>query len=151
VDAGGTMLRLRALQVMGHGCARIAAAVGAPEAVIQRIARGDAKTVTPALRAAITSLYDRWWDKRAPARTRAQRTAAARARRRAQAVGWCPPAALDDDLLDHPGYHPPCRWRPATGTRTAPESRTPHPGKDGMTTSPANSKPGGPARNGGGR
>jgi hypothetical protein len=119
VDANGTMLRLRALHVMGHGSARIASAIGAPEAVIQRIARGDAKTVTPALRDAITSVYDHWWDKRAPARTQAQRTAAGRARRRAQAAGWCAPAALDDDLLDRPGYQPPHRWRPATGTGTA--------------------------------
>jgi len=135
VDAGGTMLRLRALQVMGHSSARIAAAIGAREAVIQRIARGDAQTVTPALRDAITGVYDRWWDKRAPARTPAQRTAAGRARRRAQAAGWCAPAALDDDLLDRPGYQPSCRWRPATGTGTATPPRTPHPGTDPMTTS----------------
>jgi hypothetical protein len=119
VDANGTMLRLRALHVMGHSAARIAIAIGAREAVIQRIARGDAKTVPPALRDAITRLYDRWWDKRAPGRTKAQRTAAGRARRRAQRAGWCAPAALDDDLLDRPGYQPPCGWRPATGTGTA--------------------------------
>jgi hypothetical protein len=135
VDANGTMLRMRALHVMGHSSARIAAAIGAPEAVIQRIVRGDAQTVTPALRDAITGVYDRWWDKRAPARTRAQRTAAARARRRAQAAGWCAPAALDDDLLDQPGYQPPHRWRPATGTGTAAPPCTTHPGTDRTTTS----------------
>jgi hypothetical protein len=125
VDANGTTLRVRALHVMGHGSARIACAIGAPEAVIQRIARGDAKTVTAALRDQITSVYDRWWDKRAPGHTKTQRTAAGRARRRAQAAGWCAPAALDDDLLDQPGYQPPCGWRPATGTGTAAYSPTP--------------------------
>jgi hypothetical protein len=134
-DANGTTLRLRALHVMGHGCARIAAAIGVPEAVIQRIVRGDARTVTPAVRDAITGVYDRWWDKRAPARTQAERAAAGRARRRAQAAGWCAPAALDDDLLDRPGYQPSRGWRPATGTGTATHPRTPHPARDPTTTS----------------
>ena len=49
LDAGGTMLRLRALHVMGHGCARIAHAVGTSEPAIQRIVRGDAQTVSPAI------------------------------------------------------------------------------------------------------
>jgi hypothetical protein len=117
-DANGTMLRLRALHVMGHHAARIAAAIGAPSAVIQRITRGDAKTVTPALRDAVTGAYDAWWDKRAPGHTHTERAAATRARRRARQAGWCAPAALDDDLLDQPGYQPTCRWRPATGTGT---------------------------------
>jgi hypothetical protein len=134
-DANGTMLRLRALHVMGHSAARIASAIGVPEAVIQRIVRGDAQTVTTALRDAITGAYDCWWDKRAPARTQAERAAAGRARRRAQAAGWCAPVALDDDLLDRPGYHPSCRWRPATGTGTATHSRSTHPGRDPTTTS----------------
>src|SRR5712691_10673556 len=76
VDAGGTRLRLRALAVMGHGSARIARAAGVSEQVIQRIARGDAKTVSPRLRDAVAAVYDAWWDKRAPERTRAERAAA---------------------------------------------------------------------------
>src|SRR3984957_20910123 len=35
LDAGGTRLRLRALHVMGHGCARIARALGVRETAIQ--------------------------------------------------------------------------------------------------------------------
>ncbi|MGH3224748.1 MAG: hypothetical protein ACRDPY_39735, partial [Streptosporangiaceae bacterium] len=46
----------------------------------------------------------------------------AAARRRAAAGNWCAAAAaLDDDLLDVPGYRPRSRWRPATGTGTAPD------------------------------
>ena len=70
VDAGGTRLRLRALHVMGHGSARIGRALGVREMTIRQIVRGDARTVSPKLRDKVTGLYDAWWDKRAPARTR---------------------------------------------------------------------------------
>ena len=83
LDAGGTRLRLRALHVMGHGSARISRALGVREETIQRLVRGDARTISPPLRDAIADLYDASWDKRAPERTRAERAAAARARRRA--------------------------------------------------------------------
>jgi hypothetical protein len=121
LDAGGTRLRLRALHVMGHGSARIARALGAREMTIRRLTRGDASSVSPQLRDAVTALYDTWWDKRAPERTRAERAAATGARRRAAAGNWCAAAALDDDQLDVPGYRPRSRWRPATGTGVAPD------------------------------
>ncbi|MGH3289930.1 MAG: hypothetical protein ACRDPD_35500, partial [Streptosporangiaceae bacterium] len=70
VDAGGTRLRLRALHVMGHGSARIARAAGAHPQTIRRLVRGDARTLSPRLRTAIIAVYEAWWDKRAPARTR---------------------------------------------------------------------------------
>jgi hypothetical protein len=119
VDAGGTRLRLRALHVMGHDCARISRATRTSGQALQKITRGDTATVSPRLRDAVTAVYDAWWDKRAPARTRTERAAAAAARRRAQAGNWCAAAALDDDQLDVPGYRPDQRWRPATGTGTA--------------------------------
>ena len=125
LDAGGTRLRLRALHVMGHGSARISRALGVREETIQRLVRGDARTISPPLRDAIADLYDAWWDKRAPERTRAERAAAARARRRAIAGNWCAGAALDDDQLDVPGYRPRTGYRPATGTGTAPDIRLP--------------------------
>jgi transcriptional regulator with XRE-family HTH domain len=125
VDAGGTRLRLRALHVMGHGCARIARALGVSTTTIQELVSGNARTVSPPLRDAIAELYDAWWDKRAPERTRAERSAATLARRRAIARNWCAPAALDDDQLDTPGYRPRHGWKPATGTGTAPDIRPP--------------------------
>jgi len=121
VDAGGTRLRLRALHVMGHGSARIARAVGAHPKTIRKLVRGDARTVTPQLRDAIAGLYDAWWDKRAPERTRSERGAATAARKKAIAGNWCAAAALDDDQLDVPGYRPRARYRPARGTGTAPD------------------------------
>src|SRR5580658_4538125 len=125
LDAGGTRLRLRALHVMGHSAARIARALGICELTIQRLVNGDATTISPHLRDAITDLYDAWWDKRAPERTRAERTAAATARHRASAGNWCAAAALDDDQIDTPGYRPRSRFRPATGTGTAPDFPSP--------------------------
>jgi lambda repressor-like predicted transcriptional regulator len=118
-DAGGTRLRLRALHVMGHGCARIARAAGASPQVIRAITRGDTSIVPAALRDTITAVYDAWWDKQAPGRTPAEKTAATRARRRAITGNWCPAAALDDDDLDTPSYRPAYGWKAATGTGTA--------------------------------
>jgi plasmid maintenance system antidote protein VapI len=123
LDAGGTRLRLRALHVMGHGSARIARAAGVREMTIRALVRGDARTVSPKLRDKVTALYDAWWDKRAPERTRAERGAATAARRRAIAGNWCAAAALDDDELDVPGYRPRQGWKPAAGTGTAPGIR----------------------------
>jgi hypothetical protein len=119
LDAGGTRLRLRALHVMGHSSARIARALGVREETIQRLVRGDARTISPPLHDVIADVYDAWWDKRAPERTRAERAAAARARRRAAAGNWCAGAALNDDQLDTPGYRPRTGYRPATGTGVA--------------------------------
>jgi hypothetical protein len=123
LDAGGSRLRLRALHVMGHGSARTARALGVSQTAIAGLVRGDAKTVSPKLRDAITDLYDAWWDKRAPERTRAERSAATAARRRAIAGNWCAAAALDDDQLDVPGYRPRYGWKPATGTGAASDIR----------------------------
>jgi transcriptional regulator with XRE-family HTH domain len=119
VDAGGTRLRLRALHVMGHSSARIARAAGAGDKTIRKLLRGDAKTISLPLRDAIADVYDAWWDKRPPERTRAERAAARAARRRAITGNWCAGAALDDDQLDTPGYRPEHGWKPATGTGPA--------------------------------
>jgi hypothetical protein len=123
LDAGGTRLRLRALHVMGHGSARIARAAGVHPQTIRKVVRGDVRTVSQQLRDAIAGLYDAWWDKRAPGRTRFERAAATAARARAMTGDWCAPAALDDDLLDIPGYRPAYGWKPATGTGVAPDIR----------------------------
>jgi transcriptional regulator with XRE-family HTH domain len=127
VDAGGSRLRLRALHVMGHGSARIARALGVREMTIRAIVRGDTPTVSARLRDAITDLYDAWWDKRAPERTRFEHGAATAARRRAIAGNWCAGAGLDDDELDIPGYRPASGWKPATGTGIAPDIHPPTP------------------------
>jgi transcriptional regulator with XRE-family HTH domain len=125
LDAGGARLRLRALHVMGHGSARIARALGVRELTIRRIVRGDTATISAKLRDAVTDLFEAWWDKRAPERSRAERGAALAARRQAIAGNWCAGAGLDDDELDTPGYRPASGWKPATGTGTAPDIHPP--------------------------
>jgi hypothetical protein len=125
LDAAGTRLRLRALHVMGHNCVRIARALDVSETAIRELVSGSARTASPELRDAVADLYDAWWDKRAPTRTRFERGSATLARRRAIAGNWCAGAALDDDLLDIPGYQPTWGWKPASGTGTAHDIRPP--------------------------
>jgi len=110
---------------MGHGPARLARATGVSERTIRAIVTGDARTVRVRLRDTVTSVYEQWWDKRAPERTHAERAAAAAARRHAIAGNWCAAAALDDDELDVPGYKPRYGWRPATGTAVAADIHPP--------------------------
>jgi hypothetical protein len=116
---GGTMWRLRALVAMGHSCSRMAAATGVPPATLRRIVRGDAATTSPQLRQAVIALFDAWWDKTPPRRTRQDKLAADSALRRAARNGWPCPAGLDEDQLDQPGYQPHSGWLPATGTGIA--------------------------------
>ena len=115
----GTMWRLRSLLAMGHSCTRMATVTGVPPATLRRIVRGEALTITPELRQSVTALFDEWWDKAPPRRTRQEKIAAHNARRRAALHNWPCPAGLDEDELDQPGYRPRCGWLPATGTSVA--------------------------------
>jgi len=119
VDAGGTRLRLRALVALGHSSGRIARALGVHRATVCVLLNGQAATVSEELRGDACRLFDAWWDKVPPGRTRAARAAAAASRHRAQRAGWCCPLGLDDDEIDVPGYRPKAEWRPATGTGVA--------------------------------
>jgi hypothetical protein len=116
---GGIMWRLRALVAMGHTCTRMAAATGLPPATLRRIVRGETLTSSAQLHQAVIALFDAWWDKAPPQRTRRERHAADNARKRAARSNWPPPAGLDEDQLDQPGYQPQCGWKHARGTGTA--------------------------------
>lgn len=59
----GIMWRLRALVAMGHTCSRMAAATDVSPTTLRRIVRGEAVTISPALREAVVALFDTWWDK----------------------------------------------------------------------------------------
>jgi hypothetical protein len=115
----GTMWRLRALIAMGHTCTRMAAATGIPAATLRRVVRGQAHTIRPELRQTVLTLFDAWWDKTPPQRTRREKLAAANALKRAALNNWPTPAALDEDKLDQPGYQPQHEWRHARGTGVA--------------------------------
>ena len=116
---GGIMWRLRALVAMGHTCTRMAAAIGVSAGTLRRIVRGDALTVSPELRQAVIDLFDAWWDKTPPQRTRQEMLAADGALKRAALNDWPCPVGLDEDELDRPGYQPQCGWRQAHGTGVA--------------------------------
>jgi hypothetical protein len=120
-DATGTTWRLRSLIAMGHDCARIGRALDVPAALVRRVAGGQARTVSCEFRTAASQLFDAWWDKTPPRHTPAERRAAARALRQAACHDWPAAAGLDEDQLDEPGYRPWSRYRPATGTGTAPD------------------------------
>jgi hypothetical protein len=120
-DTNGTMWRLRSLVAMGHDCARIARALDVHPDLVRRIVRGQARTVTREFQVGVCQLWDAWWDKTPPQRTPAEQRAAARALHQAACHDWPTAVGLDEDLLDEPGYRPWCRYRPATGTGTAPD------------------------------
>lgn len=120
-NANGTMWRLRSLVAMGHDCTRIARALDVSPELVRRVAGGQSATVSCGFRAAACQLWDAWWDKTPPRRTPAQWRAATLALRQAEANDWPAAAGLDEDQLDEPGYRPWCRYRPATGTGTAPD------------------------------
>ena len=120
-DTKGTMWRLRSLVAMGHDCARIARALDVPPSA------GPAGRPRPG-----PHRHLRVPGRRLPALGRlvgqdpapAHPGPAARRHPRAapgQAHDWPAAAGLDEDLLDEPGYRPWCRYRPATGTGTAPD------------------------------
>jgi hypothetical protein len=115
----GTMWRLRALVAMGHSCSRMSAAISVPPATLRRIVRGEALTITPGTRQAVIDLFDAWWDKTPPQRTRQEKLAVGYALKRAALNDWPTPAGLDEDQLDQPGYQPQYGWRHARGTGTA--------------------------------
>ena len=125
---------------MGHGSARIARALGVREMTIYHLVRGDTPSISVTLRDAVTDLYEAWWDKRAPERTRSERDAAADARLRAIAGNWCAGAGLDDEELDTPGYKPTSNWRPATGTGIAPDIHPPARGRKNKRPSTSSKK-----------
>ena len=119
VDAGGTTWRLRSLVAMGHNATRIAAALRLRPDTVQKLLRGEIALLDDQIRGHAIQLWNAWWDKRPPETTRSERQAAAAARRRAERSNWCPPAGLDEEELDDPGYRPFSGYRPATGTGVA--------------------------------
>jgi hypothetical protein len=130
IDANGTKWRLRSLVAMGHDATRIAAALGITDRTARRLIAGDTATISPDLDDLARQLWDAWWDKRPPEDTPARRRATSVARLTAQENNWPNPAALDEDILDQPGYRPYSIWRPATGTGAAPDFRPANPGHE---------------------
>lgn len=90
--------------------AAIEAATGIPAAQIDRVL-ADPASVSPLLASQVAVAYDALWNKEPPVRTPGERQAAHAARELAEAHGWPPPAAWDDDQIDQPRGKPAPGWR----------------------------------------
>lgn len=117
VSACGSRRRLRALVACGWPVRRLAGQLGmTPEHASVII--DDAKAVEAATARRVRDLYDRLWDQPPPQVTRAEKSAAGRARARAVRNRWAPPLAWDDDIIDDPAARP-HQWKRAQGSRLA--------------------------------
>lgn len=97
VDPTGTARRLQALAANGWGLSDIAPLIGVSSVAALGLWRagGHAK-LRPTTAARVRTVYDRIWDKPSPNRY------AVKIRNIAQANGWLPPLAWDDDSIDDP-------------------------------------------------
>lgn len=104
ISSVGTRRRLRALVVVGWSQSKIAAQLGVEAGNFGVLLYGDETTVRTARR--VAELYDRLWDTAPPEATHRDKIAASRARNYAQARGWAPPLAWDEDTIDDVGAQP---------------------------------------------
>lgn len=106
--SAGTVRRLQALVAVGYSQARIAALLGVPSAELR--VKGRTR-VTAARARAVRELYDELWDTPPAAERRGEKISVSLARAQAEANGWAPPMAWDDDSIDDPGAEPAEGWR----------------------------------------
>jgi transcriptional regulator with XRE-family HTH domain len=102
MDACGARRRLQALAVLGWSMKCLAARAGMHEATLGDICSGRRTRAEAATVRAVAALYNDLWDQAPPQETTRQRRGAALTRSRAQRLGWLPPAAWDDALIDLP-------------------------------------------------
>ncbi|MEN1976879.1 hypothetical protein [Cellulomonas olei] len=106
VDAIGTRRRLQALTALGWSVSRIATDFGLDRQALDAALRGRPKVLARTADA-VRAAFDAIGDRRAPDATHREKIAAARARARAEAAGWAPPAAWDPEQLDDATATPP--------------------------------------------
>lgn len=100
IDASGTRRRIQALVAIGWSQAKLAERLGWTPANFSALLRGE-RTVAATARK-VSELYDALWNQAPPEDHHRDKIAASRARNHADASGWLPPQAWDDDLLDVP-------------------------------------------------
>ena len=111
VTAIGARRRVTALFCGGWSPAALAAESGLPEAVF-RYRPNDLERSRQGTLETIGGLYERLWNTTPPERTEEERGAAEIFREHSRIVGWAPPMAYDDDLIDAPeGKADPKVWR----------------------------------------
>lgn len=111
LDACGSRRRLQALAVRGIPTTRVAAHLGLPKPVVERAKRNSQVTARTArlIRDAYNDLSAKNGEQSGVTPWSARRCAT-----QAQAKGWAPPAAWDDDTIDDPSAQP--NWTGHCGT-----------------------------------
>lgn len=105
-DSTGTRRRIQALVTRGWSVKRIASAATPP---LDRQPLDHAlthPTVIVRTALAVRAVYDDLWDQAPPTITTGDKIATARSLHRAEAAGWVPPLAWDDDTIDDPTATP---------------------------------------------
>ncbi len=105
VPGVGTRRRLQALIAVGWSQAKLAREIGYTVRNFCALLHSD-RDVVAATHRKVAALYDRLWDKQPPHETRGDKGARTRSLRYAQAHGWVPPLAWDDDAIDDPETTP---------------------------------------------
>lgn len=100
VGSTGTRRRLQALGRLGWSFGRLAPIAGLNRRTLTK-ALAQA-TVTAATARAVRDVYAKLWDQPPPTWTRHAESLAAYQRQRAADLGWLPPVAWEDELLDLP-------------------------------------------------
>jgi transposase len=104
--ATGTARRLQALIAIGYGIEDLSRRVRVNRSAVTAIITGDAALVRHTTAAAAEAVYAELWDRPNIPKPRYARAAATRARRLAEASGWAPPLAWEDDEIDNPSAEP---------------------------------------------
>lgn len=95
IDATGTRRRLQALARIGHPYQAIADELGVVRSCVQQWTSN--RRVTRVTAARVVELYEAWSMRPGPS---------SKSRARAEAAGWPPPLAWDDDSIDDPAARP---------------------------------------------
>lgn len=104
IDGIGTGRRLQALVAIGWSQSRLGERLGIAISNMQGIVIGKPVTVGKAL--AVKALFDELWNQPQMGADHRSKIAANRARNYAQARGWLPPMAWDEDTIDDPTFVP---------------------------------------------
>jgi hypothetical protein len=96
----GARRRLQALVAVGWSLRQLAPRLGITYNAASLIANGTRTSILPSTAEAVRRVYDELWNAQPPTGTRAERISVTKARSYADRLGWLPPLAWDDDLID---------------------------------------------------
>lgn len=102
----GSRRRVEALACLGWSMTVLAPMLHCTDRSLHRLFEDGVQYVSRARAESIVRLYDELWDKPAPQTTKGERISARRVLLIARTRRYAPPAAWDDDLIDHPAAQP---------------------------------------------